>query len=443
MRIHTNLFVALGALLLMHCAPAPSPPDPQSYYLPDMDRVYQEYTRLDTLERYGELGSYLARENRDLKASELYVYAAGAFQEARLADSAIRMVHLAIDHGMANPNLLDRFFIPDSVAENPEFLRLRQRLDSISEALRSVSNFNLEMDAMEAYWPYMDRALADTASARKELKAFLFEGPRALRDFYVVRYGSVDQMYGQMINGAPGYYRYLKDRFNPDSALALQDRITGWMEQFKAHYNKAVFPKVFVVPGILNTGGTATEMGMFLGGDMYGRGPEMPTEELNDWQREVIMNFSDLPRLTLHELMHFQQNYRDTLNGETVLAGVIGEGVCDFLVELSSGEPLQHENLRFLEDPENHQRIFADLKTELFTSDNSRWLYNGGSIEDRPGDLGYTVGYLITKSYYENHSNKKQAVYELLNTDNFTSILAGSAYAYLLEEPTPAPLLGN
>jgi uncharacterized protein YjaZ len=64
--------------------------------------------------------------------------------------------------------------------------------------------------------------------------------------------------------------------------------------------------------------------------------------------------------------------------------------------------------------------------------DTSKWLYNGGSIEDRPADLGYTVGYLITKSYYEQHPDKKQAVYELLNANDLTEIVKNSSYAYLL-----------
>ena len=93
------------------------------------------------------------------------------------------------------------------------------------------------------------------------------------------------------------------------------------METFRDLYPQAVFPKVYIVPGVLNSGGPATEMGMFLGGDMYGRSPEMPTEELTDWQRGAIMNFSDLPRLTIHELMHFQQSYLGGVKNWLIWAG--------------------------------------------------------------------------------------------------------------------------
>jgi uncharacterized protein YjaZ len=103
-------------------------------------------------------------------------------------------------------------------------------------------------------------------------------------------------------------------------------------------------------------------------------------------------------------------------------------------VELASGQELKNANLVYLEKSENRQRILNDLKNDLFQNDNSKWLYNGGSIEDRPHDLGYTLGYLITKSYFENQEDKQVAVYELLNTDDFTKILKGSDYAYLLDD---------
>ena len=80
--------------------------------------------------------------------------------------------------------------------------------------------------------------------------------------------------------------------------------------------------------------------------------------------------------------------------------------------------------------------ILEELKNDLYSTDNSKWLYNGGSIEDRPHDLGYTMGYLISKSYYQNHPDKKEAVYQLLNTDNIESIYLGSDYAYLMEKDT-------
>ena len=431
------LLLTCLVLTFIHCkgpSASSSEVDIASLHLPDMNSLYSYYESVDSTRRYSELASKLIRENRDLRASQMYAEAAWFYYQGGLTDSVAYALNLAIDRGMSNPKILQRFTTIDPLPETPEWKILQRRLDSVQKEVQDLAHFSIELEAMDQFWHYFERALEDTVEAKQIFKEFIFKGPPEVRDFYIARYGNTSNMYGQMINGAPGYYSYLKEHLHPDSLLALDRKTKAWMSNFKSHYPQAVFPKVYVVPGILNTGGTATEMGMFVGGDMYGKSEKMPLEGLTDWQKNSIMKFSDLPGLIIHELMHFQQNYRDTVNQETVLMGVIGEGVCDFLVELSSGQELSNSNLKYLEDEENKVFILNELKNDLYSSDSSKWLYNGGSIEDRPHDLGYTMGYLITKSYYQNQEDKKQAIYDLLNTDDVFSILKGSDYAFLLED---------
>ena len=403
-------------------------------YLPDLNQLYEDYEQLDSTGAYNTFAYKLVNANRDLKSSELYVEAASLYAQAGQSDSVAILLHKAIDNGMANPKIISKLHGVQHYKDTLLWQDLQIRLDSIRLQLQDVSHYSLEIGSMTLFWGYFERATKDTANAKDIFKEFIFKGPRELRDFYVVRYINLNNMYGQMINASPDYFHYLKNQFNADSINSLKSKTTGWMRSFKNIYPKAVFPKVYVVPGILNSGGTATEMGMFVGGDMYGRSDAMPTAGLTSWQKEAIMKISDLPGLTIHELMHFQQNYQDTENNETVLAQVISEGVCDFLVELCSGEELKNSNLIYLRDEENEQRIMNDLKNDLFSDDNSKWLYNGGSINDRPHDLGYTVGYLISKSYYQLAVDKQKAVFELLNTNDFLSILKESDYAFLLEK---------
>ncbi|MCP4975306.1 MAG: hypothetical protein GY931_04020 [Maribacter sp.] len=402
-------------------------------HLPDINALFDSYETIDSLKDYSRFANKLIGANEDLQSSQIYVEAASLYHQDGKIDKVIELLHKAIDHGMANPKIISKYEGLNEKLTSSDGKRLEQRLDSIHDKLKDISHFGLEMESMNQFWSYFERAKKDPDNAKVIFKEFIFEGPSELRDFYVVRYLNLENMYAQIINASPDYYEYLKGQFDPDSLTALKSKTSDWMRTFKKIYPKAVFPKVFVVPGILNSGGTATEMGMFVGGDMYGRSDSMPTQGLNDWQKEAIMNFAELPKLTLHELMHFQQSYRDTKNAETVMGAIIAEGVCDFFVELSSGEELVNENLAYLEDPDNMTKILADLQEDLLTEDNSRWLYNGESIEDRPHDLGYTLGYLISKSYYENHKDKQQAIYELFNTDDFTSILKGSSYAFVLE----------
>ncbi len=430
------IFIILSILLLSSCKPGKETDKEaiKRLFLPDLNQLYEDYEQLDSTGAYNTFAYKLVNANRDLNSSELYIEAASLYAQAGQSDSVAILLHKAIDNGMANPKIISKLHGVKNNMDTPLWRSLQPRLDSIQLELQDVSHYSMEIGSMTLFWDYFERAVKDTANAKDIFKEFIFKGPRELRDFYVVRYINLNNMYGQMINASPGYYHYLKNQFNQDSIKALKSKTAGWMRNFKNIYPKAVFPKVFVVPGILNSGGTATERGMFVGGDMYGRSDSMPTAGLTTWQEEAIMEVSDLPGLTIHELMHFQQNYQDNENNETVLAQVIGEGVCDFLVELCSGEELKNSNLMYLIDEENEQRIMNELKNDLLSEDNSKWLYNGGAIDDRPHDLGYTVGYLISKSYYQLAVDKQKAVFELLNTNDFLSILKGSDYAYLLEK---------
>ena len=433
---HTAFVLSLGILTLgISCGPPEK--KVSEMRLPNMERLFNFYGEKQASGALKILADSLKSANEDLQSSELFVQAAYVYWEGGETDSAAAMLHKAIDNGMSNPRILDKFPRRNNAIEGAGWDALQDRLDSIDRELKELSHFELRTEAMDIFWPYLNRSLEDTSQARAELKTFVLKGPQEVRDFYVVRYGSIDQMYGQMINAAPEYYKNLQGQFSPDSVNLVKETIVGSMTRFREIYPQAVFPKVYIVPGILNSGGTATEMGMFLGGDMYGKSPEMPTQELTEWQRDAIMNFSDLPRLTIHELMHFQQNYQDEEHPETLLSAIIHEGVCDFMVELCSGEVLVNDNLEFLSNADNEKWIFEELAAELLEEDTSKWLYNGGSIEDRPADLGYTMGYLITKSYYEQHPDKKQAVYDLLNANDLTEIVKNSSYAYLLEGAKP------
>jgi len=54
------------------------------------------------------------------------------------------------------------------------------------------------------------------------------------------------------------------------------------------------------------------------------------------------------------------------------------------------------------------------FKQEYTNKDISNWLYNYKNTKDEPADLGYFIGYLLSKEYFENSTNKKIAIKELI-----------------------------
>lgn len=126
-----------------------------------------------------------------------------------------------------------------------------------------------------------------------------------------------------------------------------------------------------------------------------------------------------------HEYIHVQQS--ESLSEDphpTVLEASLAEGAAEFIGKMISGgvadpgvwaEAKGHETeieTRFVPDED---------KTDL-----SDWLYNG--TLDKPGDLGYWVGYRIVKSYYQHAADKRQAIRDILGMTDPKAFLARSGW---------------
>ena len=59
--------------------------------------------------------------------------------------------------------------------------------------------------------------------------------------------------------------------------------------------------------------------------------------------------------------------------------------------------------------------IWRDFEADMYKPDYTNWVYNATTAKDRPADLGYYVGYLITRAYYRNAKDKRRAVHDILN----------------------------
>jgi Predicted Zn-dependent protease (DUF2268) len=124
-----------------------------------------------------------------------------------------------------------------------------------------------------------------------------------------------------------------------------------------------------------------------------------------------------------HEYVHVQQVQALVDDAHpTVLEGSLLEGAAEFVGELISGG-VAGPNLRAEGREKEIETAFVadEDKTDL-----SKWLYNG--TLDKPGDLGYWIGYRIVKSYYEHAPDKKQAIREILQMKDPKAFLAKSGW---------------
>ncbi|GAA4884884.1 hypothetical protein GCM10023311_04250 [Flaviramulus aquimarinus] len=402
----------------------------------DISVIGYQCDSLRAVEQHGKAAQLYFKTGEKNLSSELFVYSAWQFGEAGKIDSALIAVKQAMKYGMNNPYILDKLGIKNE-SKNSE---LRKEVDLLLEKIKlknsSVNNFEIVTRPISSFWNYFDKAMKDEANAKKYLSEFICEGSYAIKDYYHIRYENVDKMHRIWIDENADYFSYVKNYITSEKLEKVSKEAKQMMVRFSKIYPNAVFPKTYIVPDLINGSGTLTELGLYIGIEMFAKSDNMPLDNLSDWEILTITEFENMKFDLVHELMHFQQSYSDTENKDLLVGKLIEEGVCDFLVSLLTDNnqvsPGVQRNLDYLEKPGNFEFLMNGLKRDIYSGDLSKWMYNGGGITDRPSNLGYTMGYLICKSYYKKSVDKEMAIFELLNTNDFKKIIMESEFKEIL-----------
>ncbi len=200
---------------------------------------------------------------------------------------------------------------------------------------------------------------------------------------------------------------YLKVRTSTLNLSSIEKQCRSSYYAFKYLYPKAIFPPLYFVIGRFNTGGVSLKTEQIIGAEM------------ND--------LSSMPYLVAHELIHSNQNI--PYKYKILLEQCIIEGSADFLGELISGKVPVSEPYQYAKGKE--VEIWNDFLKDINLGENddfANWLYAGKRKDDRPADLGYYIGYIIAKSYYEKAKDKIQAIADILNISDCKTFLNESGY---------------
>ncbi|MEW5929265.1 MAG: hypothetical protein AB1941_17560 [Gemmatimonadota bacterium] len=270
------------------------------------------------------------------------------------------------------------------------------------------------------FWAAVDSSTPATRAAVLK-RVYLDRGSPGLQDFTVLRIGTAESL-AQALDRFPGYYR--SARASTLRAGSYEPQIREAFRKMEELYPDAVYPDVYFLVGNTSTGGTTSGRGLLIGTEVYGRTPEAPESEMAPWMRAVFGSVEKVPHIVAHELVHYQQDYAP---GNSLLRQSLNEGVADFVAELISG---RHINPAAHAYADLHEReLWCEFRGQMHGTDTSGWLYNGARSTDRPGDLGYVMGYRIARAYHERAADKRRAVAEMLKIRDFDAFLAASGYA--------------
>lgn len=176
---------------------------------------------------------------------------------------------------------------------------------------------------------------------------------------------------------------------------------------------EAIFPPVTILIGANNSGGTTSKSGVLIGLERTCSSTWLQPNPADRLFHEIA-----------HEYGHVEQPEEAQLG--TVLKASLKEGVADLIAELISG---QVSNVQLQQWTKGREReIDVQFLAEQDSRDLSHWLYNDVGTPEKPGDLGYWVGWRIAKAYYLKAADKRAALRALLDLKDPKAILAGSGW---------------
>lgn len=196
--------------------------------------------------------------------------------------------------------------------------------------------------------------------------------------------------------------------------------IRKYYHRFQELYPATVYPAAYFVIGRRNSGGTTGAESLIMGAEMFGDTASIPP---------AVIDFNGIPELVIHELVHYQQNYN--FENAMLPAFVINEGSADFLAAVVLGKDLGHHFLDHYARPKTLE-IWNLFEAQRERTNSNGWLYGGNAnklFPDAPNDLGYWLGFQICRAYYERATDKKQAIYDILNIQDFNAFITASEYA--------------
>ena len=155
---------------------------------------------------------------------------------------------------------------------------------------------------------------------------------------------------------------------------------------------------------------------------MHTKAANSDLTNFNEWEKTVVRDFSNLPLITIHELVHIQQND----NYQNLLGNAIFEGAADFISSMVCGAHINEHVHEWANQRE--QEVWNDFEKEMLGDNSRNWIGNANRAVDKPADLGYYVGFKISEHYYNAQADKQQAVRDILTVNDWEVFYKKSGY---------------
>ena len=286
-----------------------------------------------------------------------------------------------------------------------------------ASAQAQTTPIRLEDGDVARFWIAYDAVrAADTPEAQKAAfqRLYIDPGTPGLTAFMEAK-GYTADTYLNAIRSYPAYW----DTVRPRTALAAGalTRLEAHLERFKALYPELRPAGIYFEVGALRSAGTTQGDKVLLGVEMATGDESVDISEMPAGLQRFFASYfaskplENLDLLAVHEVVHTQQR------GErpNLLAQAVYEGVADFVAEQVTGRTPDLAYVTY--GPAHDEAIKTAFRRDMAGEDFSGWLYNSADNAFGVRDLGYYVGYAITRGYYDRAPDKAAALKTMLELD--------------------------
>ncbi len=430
--MRVNRSCALSVLLLIPLADRANMraqvrgrPTPEVYALEDKaQKAYNDKHYEEAVRAFEEaFGAGLVRSD------DAYTAACSAAL-SHAPEKAIAYLQTAVQGGFLDPEQIKTDPDLESIRADPRFSAAVAKAADNQQAYngrhRDPDRAAIVTSDIDLFWSVYDRRSSAPKAESLFEQDYFGRGSAGLEDFIFARIHSASKLL-ETIDKAPRYYAALRP-----SSMRIKEFTPGIRASFrkmKDLYADSIFPDVYFLIGRMNSGGTTGPSGLLIGVDMFGKGPGVPMDELSEWHKSVVGSVDTIPAIVAHELIHYEQH----VAGKTLLAQAFTEGSADFIGELISGSKINQAGMEY--GLQHEAELWDQFRREKSGTDSSHWMYEGKTVNGRPADLGYFVGYRIAEAYYKRASDKNAAVAEILNCSDTEKFLRMSGYGEQFKKP--------
>lgn len=227
-------------------------------------------------------------------------------------------------------------------------------------------------------------------------------------------------------NAIKSHKKYLISiRKTTKSVQDYKHNIVDAAKKLKSMYSSASFPQINFVMGKFEVGGNQFPNFLYIGAELMCASANSPLEEINKDLRPSVSVVNNIATICIHETIHYQQKYQDAKN---ILEEALVEGGADFITKQITGHTTAQSCFDY--GYKHEKELWTEFKSQDTSQDYKKWFVDlPDTIHNRPGMLGYFIGYRICEQHYRNSTNKTAALQELIKLESPIEIYKKSKYS--------------